>query len=77
MNELKNVWYVSPVSAGCLSDVLPYWLLFCLLRPLAAPADTRDKWRTVVTRENTVEWMKQQVPNIKRREASMPEQGSR
>lgn len=53
MNELKNVCsMLAPVSAGCLSDVLPYWLLFLSITSSGSPGLIReDKWRTVVTRE--------------------------
>ncbi|EFK1001101.1 type II secretion system protein M [Escherichia coli] len=78
MNELKKrLQYVSPrerrLLIGCVALLVVVFVYYVLWQPWLI---REDKWRTVVTREkNTVEWMKQQVPNIKRREASMPEQG--
>ena len=78
MNELKKrLQYISPrerrLLTGCVALLVVAFVYYVLWQPWLV---REDKWRTVVAREkNTVEWMKQQIPSIKKWEASTPEPG--
>ena len=78
MNDLKKrLQYISPrerrLLTGCVALLVVAFVYYVFWLPWQV---REDKWRTVIAREKyTVEWMKQQMPSIKKWEASMPEQG--
>ncbi|HBA8112696.1 TPA: type II secretion system protein M [Escherichia coli] len=78
MNELKKrLQYISPrerrLLTGCVALLVVAFVYYVLWQPWLV---REDKWRTVVAREkNTVEWMKKQIPSIKKWEASTSEPG--
>ncbi len=78
MNELKKrLQYISPrerrLLTGCVALLVVAFVYYVLWQPWLV---REEQWRTVVAREkNIVEWMRQQIPSIKKWEASMSEQG--
>lgn len=78
MNELrKRLQQISSregrLLTGCVALLAVVFIYYGLWQPWLL---REDKWRATAAREkSTVEWMKQQAPNIKRQEPGMPQQG--
>lgn len=78
MNELrKRLQQISSLEGslltGCVALLTVIFVYYGLWQPWLL---REDKWRATAAREkSTVEWMKQQAPNIRRQEPGMPQQG--